>query len=292
MTGDWPAWVRNLSVRAESAQEDRHRGALLGLMVGDALGASWEFSSPLDIWVETFDMRAGGPFGFAAGETTDDTAMTLAALLAYNSSGQFCKEEALRRYISWMESGPKDIGMQTKKALTRHSMDASAGLLPDDDAQGNGTAMRAAAHGIGATSLNDAVRYAAEDADLTHPSAAARAASAYVAGAVFSLREGMSASDTHQLVKTHAEVTCPELTWEPYTSARHDPGGWCLHSVKLAAWALLNAESFEEGVSAVIRSGGDSDTNAAIAGSMLGARFGASAIPRRWVDALQIPRLD
>ena len=52
---------------------DRQRGCLLGLAVGDALGAAVEFRPP-----GSFDpvvgFRAGGPHGLGPGEWTDDSA--------------------------------------------------------------------------------------------------------------------------------------------------------------------------------------------------------------------------
>jgi len=45
---------------------------------------------------------------------------------------------------------------------------------------------------------------------------------------------------------------------------------------------LLHAPTLEEGVVATVRRGGDSDTNAAIAGALLGAVHGREAVPRQW----------
>ena len=56
---------------------DRQRGTLLGLAVGDALGAAVEFKSP-DTFEPVTGYRAGGPHGLAPGEWTDDTSMALA----------------------------------------------------------------------------------------------------------------------------------------------------------------------------------------------------------------------
>ena len=56
---------------------DRRRGILIGLAVGDAMGASVEFAPP-GTFPEVTDFRAGGPHGLEAGEWTDDTSMALA----------------------------------------------------------------------------------------------------------------------------------------------------------------------------------------------------------------------
>jgi ADP-ribosylglycohydrolase len=53
-----------------------------------------------------------------------------------------------------------------------------------------------------------------------------------------------------------------------------------------AFFALLHAQDFEQGVTMVVLGGGDTDTNGAITGALLGARFGVEAVPRRWRDAV------
>ena len=55
---------------------DRHRGALLGLACGDAVGTAVEFS-PRGSFEPISDMIGGGPFGLLPGEWTDDTSMAL-----------------------------------------------------------------------------------------------------------------------------------------------------------------------------------------------------------------------
>jgi ADP-ribosylglycohydrolase len=58
--------------------------------------------------------------------------------------------------------------------------------------------------------------------------------------------------------------------------------GYTLKALGAAFWALQNAETFSDGLLTVIHEGGDADTNAAVAGALLGARFGFEAIPQEW----------
>merc|ERR1712228_779140 len=50
--------------------------------------------------------------------------------------------------------------------------------------------------------------------------------------------------------------------------------GWCLHALALSLWSGMHATSFKAGIDWAIRQGGDTDTNAAIVGAVLGAREG------------------
>ena len=62
--------------------------------------------------------------------------------------------------------------------------------------------------------------------------------------------------------------------------------GWVLIAFQNALWQLLHAPSLEEGVVDTISRGGDTDTNAAICGELLGAVQGREAIPEQWVECL------
>jgi ADP-ribosylglycohydrolase len=66
-----------------------------------------------------------------------------------------------------------------------------------------------------------------------------------------------------------------------------DTSGYTLATAQVGAWALERAESFETGLVAVVNQGGDADTTGAVAGALLGARFGLSAIPARWLEPLR-----
>lgn len=60
------------------------------------------------------------------------------------------------------------------------------------------------------------------------------------------------------------------------------PNGHTVLTMQVGLWATTTPLNFEEALVALVNSGGDTDTNAALAGAVLGARYGASAIPLRW----------
>lgn len=62
--------------------------------------------------------------------------------------------------------------------------------------------------------------------------------------------------------------------------------GYTLKTMGAALWAYWHAETFVEGLLAVVRAGGDADTNAAVACAILGAKFGFSSIPDEYVEGL------
>ena len=68
--------------------------------------------------------------------------------------------------------------------------------------------------------------------------------------------------------------------------------GYTLKAMQVALWCARRAADFEEALVAVVNAGGDTDTNGAVAGAVLGARFGLDAIPRRWRDQVARLRVD
>lgn len=62
--------------------------------------------------------------------------------------------------------------------------------------------------------------------------------------------------------------------------------GYTLKTMSAGFWALQHAKSYEDGLLQIIHEGGDADTNAAVAGAMLGAKFGYKSIPKHWIEEL------
>jgi ADP-ribosyl-[dinitrogen reductase] hydrolase len=130
--------VRAEDLRALSPREDRRAGAILGLAVGDALGATHEFRSPGDVPGGPLGMTGGGVFGWAPGETTDDTALAKAVLEGYRK-GTLEHGRVRDAMIRWRDTDPRDIGNQTRKALDYLTRHPEALSLPEEpEAQGNG----------------------------------------------------------------------------------------------------------------------------------------------------------
>jgi ADP-ribosyl-[dinitrogen reductase] hydrolase len=122
---------------------DRQRGTLIGLAVGDALGAAVEFRAP-GSFPEVTGFRGGGPHGLAAGEWTDDTSMALALADSIASVGWDLDDQA-RRYLAWYEKGWYsvngrcfDIGITTRGALNRFSKTGDAKTSGDPAERASG----------------------------------------------------------------------------------------------------------------------------------------------------------
>ena len=273
-------------------RDERRAGAILGLAVGDALGATYEFCSPKDVPGGPLEVVGGGWWDLEPGETTDDTALTKAVLEGYQEG--FLDLHLVRdAMLRWQDADPKDIGNQTSKALDYLRSHPKALSLPDDlGAQGNGGVMRAAPHGVMTEGPERAGDNAWVEAALTHPSWEARASSALVASLVAYLIDGelphkaLEASWSLVGSRDEPDKRVREVL-RPLDRYEHDPSGWTIYTTRLAMRGLLGAENFRSGVERVVRLAGDADTNGAVAGALLGARFGASKIPPEWLLTLR-----
>jgi ADP-ribosylglycohydrolase len=234
----------------------------------------------------------GGVFGWRPGETTDDTALAKAVLEGYRDGTSFDLRRVRDAMLSWQDTRPKDIGNQTARAIGYLRSHPEALSLPEDpDAQGNGAVMRAAPHGAKAGDAGEAAENAWTEAALMHPSWEARASSALVAALVAHLIEGVgpegALNASYALLESRKEPgKSVREVLSPLESFEHSPGGWTVYTTRLALLGLLDAQDFRTGLDDVIRLAGDADTNGAVLGALLGARFGVRSIPPGWLEDL------
>ena len=139
-------------------ERDRYRGAMLGLAVGDALGAPLEgASSAVAASAVAAGVEMSGGGRWAPGEWTDDTALALALAESIADHGLLDSDDLARRYISWANADGK--GITTRRALVgaENAEDARARARAHYEqsnlAAGNGTVMRVTPVGLAARTL-------------------------------------------------------------------------------------------------------------------------------------------
>jgi ADP-ribosylglycohydrolase len=283
-----PASLERGRAIADPALLSRAQGCLMGQAAGDSLGALVEFQSADAIAAAERDgprlLRDGGHWNLLAGQPTDDTEMALALARSIVRAGAYDPGAALAAYRAWHASGPFDIGTTTAAAL--------GSGRPPADSQANGSLMRASPLGIlaHAGSAARAAEIARTDSSLTHPHrACVDSVAAYVVAVSHAIRTGAGPDETYRTALAWARANAvPEVVdalARAATSAPECGGahmGWVLIALQNAFHALLHARSLEDGVVATVRRGGDTDTNAAIAGALLGAVHGRDAVPAQW----------
>jgi len=268
---------------ADAVRLARAQGVLLGQLVGDSLGSLVEFRDAASIRRRypdgVRDLADGGSWDTIAGQPTDDSEMALALARALVAAGGFDLVAVRTAYRAWFESDPFDIGTTTRAGI--------AGT-PNAKSEANGALMRVSPIGIWAA--GDPLRAAAaarEDAALTHPNPLCVSASAAYAAAIAVGVAGGEVSAMLDAARAQALGSIREAIdngaagASPADFQRHQ--GWVCVALQNAFFRLVHAPTLEAGLIDTVGEGGDTDTNAAIAGALLGAFHGRAAFPSRWV---------
>jgi len=274
----------------ETHRAARAQGCLLGQLSGDALGSLVEFQSPEQIrrrYPEGVrELADGGTWNTIAGQPTDDSEMALLLARVLAECKTYVPEAAYDAYVFWFHSDPFDCGMTIAAGLQGRR---------NPDSQANGAMMRVSPLGIFGThhALEQVAEWARLDAALTHPNPVCQQANALFAMAIaHAINKGADPQSLYQSIADWAvsmEVE-PDLLAAIQKAAEGPPPdyvqqqGWVLIAFRNALWQLLHAPNLEEGVVNTIMRGGDTDTNAAICGALLGAVYGVDAIPAQWSE--------
>ena len=299
-----------------SEQLDRAAGAMLAAAAGDALGAGYEFGAAA--YPGRPEMIGGGLGGFAPGEWTDDTAQGFAILEVAATGADLRTEAALdaiaANFAEWYAAGPPDVGIQTSAVLSLAGRGATAAAMTDaarrvhertGRSAGNGSLMRTAP--VALAHLDDPealVEAALRVSALTHHDPMAGQACALwclvirhiVLEGTWPELEGWAG---FEMLRRPGSARPPEghADWrsvlreaEQQEPGRFTQNAWVIGALQ-AAWSAIThtpvpdddpTRHLQGALATAIGIGHDTDTVAAIAGALLGARWGADAVPDEW----------
>jgi ADP-ribosylglycohydrolase len=289
----------------------------LGTAAGDALGAAYEFGPPRGPELEVA-MVGGGAFNWEPGEWTDDTSMAIAIAEVAATGADLRQEEALdtiaRRWHEWSRHA-KDVGVQTRSVLSRagrHGISAQTARAESvalhkltGRTAGNGSLMRTAP--VALAYLDDEaalVEAARAVSELTHydPDACdacvlwCLAIRHAVLTGILDARIGLQHIDIDRRGLWATRLAVAEAS-QPSDFTNN---GWVVEALQ-AAWSAIattpvpqddpaagvfRVDHLRLALDSAVRGGNDTDTVAAIAGGLLGAAYGASAVPADWRRAL------
>jgi ADP-ribosylglycohydrolase len=286
------------------AELDRVAGTLVGLAAGDALGAGYEFRP---IPAGPIGMIGGGLGPWLPGEWTDDTQLAL-CVARVASTGRLDTLAVGDRFLAWLADRPKDVGVQTFHVLDAAKNASDLARLAreyyaqrPDHAAGNGSLMRTApvalAHLGDDRGIADAARAIS---DLTHADPATGDACVLWCIAIDrAVREARLDGVRDGLPLLEPDARTRWAAWIAEAETRPPdsfvPNGYVVRALQ-AAWAAITqtpvpavqpCRHLAHALEAAVRIGDDTDTVAAIAGALLGARWGSSAVPLAWRSMLQ-----
>ena len=282
-------------------------GVIFGQAVGDALGLGMEFMTKQEV-------ERNYPNGISdysqivqdehrrrwqKGDWTDDTDMMLCILDSIVECGKVDCLDIAKRFKDWMMNGGMGIGRHTYNVMalgdyTSNPQKAAEIIwkMGKKKAAANGVVMRTSVVGL----LQKNVALHAEDiCKLTHYDPRCVGSCVIVSEIIHALvYEGamLGYEDIVNIAKRYDEriVSFVDMACHDDLAAfcldNEASMGYTLKTLGTALWAYWHANSYREGILNIILSGGDADTNAAVAGAILGAKFGLDQIPEEWRTGL------
>jgi ADP-ribosyl-[dinitrogen reductase] hydrolase len=273
---------------------DRFRGCLIGLAVGDALGTTVEFKRR-GTFPPVTTIVGGGPFGLEPGQWTDDTSMALCLAESLIEKG-FDLADQIERYCAWHQTGYWsstgwcfDIGHATWDALERYkATGAVAAGSVDPATAGNGCIMRLAPVPIYFYPDDArAAEYAGRSSLTTHGETECVEAARILSRVLISALAG-SAKIEVLTAGTREQITSPRLARIAAGASNGKQeseivgSGYVVDCLEAALWCFANTESFADAVLRAVNLGDDADTTGAVCGQIAGAFYGEHAIPEQW----------
>lgn len=281
---------------------ERVVGSCLGLALGDALGAPFEFLRARNIPdpVPALERRW---LDQPPGSTTDDTAMARNLMRSLAARGGFDARDLVDRHLEWFKSDPPDVGTLTGRVLRRVGRGEDAATVarevweergPEVSA-GNGSVMYCVPLGLAyARRPQELFALAPALSVLTHHDGRCRTAVLAVTLAAAALVRGQDAEGAARSALGSVETLEGGEELEYLVEAAGSPRpidgpdqGFCLFTAGVAFQALVRGGDVETELRRVVSLGGDTDTNAAVAGALIGARDGVAGLPPAWLERLQ-----
>ncbi|MCH5301522.1 MAG: ADP-ribosylglycohydrolase family protein [Prevotella sp.] len=286
---------------------DGIKGTVYGQAIGDALGLgtegmtdedmAWKYPNGIRHYSEIF--QDNHRKRWKIGDWTDDTDMMLCIASAVIKDKGVNLTSIARNFKEWSMGTPMGIGETTYKTLMfsdyvdrPFEVSRKVWELSRRQIAPNGGLMRTSVVGLFPKAVEQC---AADICRLTHYDPRCVGSCVIVSELIHALVYGTPVPTYHQMLDIARRyddriVEFIDLSMNADIRALQlqdaDSVGYTLRTLAAGLWAYWNAQSFEEGLLAVVNAGGDADTNAAVACAILGAKFGFSAIPQEYVDGL------
>lgn len=293
----------------------RVRGGLLGLAVGDALGAPLEFMTVSEIFARygvVTEMLASPERRLKPGETTDDTAMALAVAQGIIACPEDPIEEVGKLFLSWYYRDGKGIGNQVRRVFETYEVVRDWTAAAQQVAKelkglsaGNGCLMRTLPISyVYCRQHSKMLEISERICRMTHYDDQAVASCLFYNDLVCRLlgetekweayRQSLQAlkeyrdkrKDNPAAVADFDKVISVVEAIDKVDASSFYSNGYVVKTLAAAVWCWLHGDSFERVLISAVNMGGDTDTIGAVAGGLAGTEYGAAGIPERWLNTL------
>ena len=286
--------------------KDKKIGTLVGLAVGDAMGAPYEFQYRSH-YKATLEYNTGGAHNVRIGEWTDDTSMALCLSQSIIDTKGFFPVHQMNKYLMWYRDGYMctrkrcfDIGTATRNSI--YAFEQSDRSIPytktgSDETNGNGTIMRLAPIVMKYSGDKDLLEYAKKSSLTTHRGIDAYNSAMTMASIIDNCYKYTDkkkiisdAEDLtgHGIINTLLEDMVGNHFDPTYKIPVTIPTGYCIDTLECALKGFMLHDTFIDGLMYCISLGDDTDTVGAVYGQIAGAYYGLSGIPHYYKDNLMM----
>ncbi|MBF0121268.1 MAG: ADP-ribosylglycohydrolase family protein [Desulfobacterales bacterium] len=297
---------------------DKCKGVIYGQAIGDALGLGTEFLSKSEVLkyypngLNNYNqiIQDAHRRRWKIGDWTDDTDQMLCILDSLISQNRVDIIDVAKRIKQWSVNGGMGIGRLTVRTIyskgfldNPHAVSKAIWERTGKKAAPNGGIMRTSILGVWEYQNINKVKINAENiCKITHYDPRCVGSCVALCVAISLLLQGISdfeeiikhtikeSADYDERITEYLEMA-KNLPLEAFNidgslSPEERQIGYTLKAMGAAFWTLKNVSSYEEGILKIIHEGGDADTNGAVTGSLLGAKYGLSGISSEWIDGL------
>lgn len=295
-------------------------GLIYGQCIGDALGARYEFDTSQeatskvnsDMQGSYLPLLGNGFFKTEPGQITDDSEMALCILNSLVKYKKYKRSKIAKAYIKWFDSKPVDIGKTISRALfTRKKSKGKKDMIEiskelNYSSLSNGTLMRISPLALlyKNYSMKKIEKIVYKECELTHPNPIIKEVSWLYVLTLIQILKNKSKDEVYDSIIRECKDARiyvilrdaklrpePTIIWnekvEFILSDSASCQGYFGVALQNAIYEYLNGHSFDNSMINIIKRGGDTDTNCAIAGALLGAHYGFQKIPKEWIDSIK-----
>ena len=296
---------------------DYTKGLMYGLCVGDSLGSRYEFMEKKKllevIKQDTINgfltILGGGVFNTEPGQFTDDSEMALSLLSSLASKKTYSQRETAKEYIKWYNTKPIDKGVTIERALSSFTLVSqnNKDMMINSErynktSLSNGTLMRIAPMSLlyKTHKLKKIRSFIKKDCLLTHPNPFVIECTWLY---VYTIIKCLEKKDKEKIFKKLLKLSKNPKLYLLILDSKMRPEPVIIDSEEVFAddpklqgyigiafqstlYELFNGTDFDSSIINILKRGGDTDTNCAIAGAVLGAYYGFSSINKNWIETI------
>lgn len=285
--------------------------SILAHAIGDAMGVPTEFCIREKLQANPVTKMIGyGQHNVPAGSWSDDTSMEIATIDSFINKEKFDYEDIMNNFYCWLHDAKYTSGdevFDAGRTCIQSIINFSNGMKPLESGQesmssnGNGSLMRILPVALYSyyKKLNDEeiIKLTNEMSSLTHAHEISRLGCYIYVRYVMLLLDGLTKYDAYTKMQELDYSSYSDESLEKYNriltgnikkiklddiSSR----GYVVDTLEASLWCLLIHNNYEDTILEAINLGNDTDTVAAIAGSMAGILYGVDSIPNEWLNNL------